>query len=438
MFLVGLGILLLASFLGSRLQGMSMSMIGSLGILSYMLLFNAAPAEPPFPVILCIAAVLTAVGTVEAAGGLHYLVQLAESCIRKYPKRILYISPAVTYAITFLGGTNHIAYSILPVIAAVSKEIGIRPERPLSLSVIAAMHGALASPISAIMATLAGFLTGYGIEMVTICKILIPSTMGGIAIAACLISQLSSKMPAMPAAGENNTAAAAIPVNPSSLACSNRKMAQGSILLFILGSFSILFISSFKTLRPVWEVNGTQLPLSDEVLLSLMMLSTACLIMLVYRISPKSIIQGKAFTAGVQGMFSLLGTAWLSSTFVKCNQEVLLQFIERYLSAPWQFSIMLLLMSALMGSSAATIKALFPLGLLLQIPPKILLASVIAVNGIFIIPIYPTILAAIQLDTTGSTRIGRFLFNHSFMLPGCITVVAAVCIAFALVATGIV
>ncbi|MBX9890526.1 MAG: anaerobic C4-dicarboxylate transporter family protein, partial [Amoebophilaceae bacterium] len=186
MFLIGLSILLLASFIGSRLQGISLSMLGAGGVL-LLLLFNKTPAAPPFQVILCIASVVVSVGVIEAAGGLAYLVQLAESLIRRHPHRITYLSPLVTYLLTFLAGTNHITYSILPVIAQVAKDVGIRPERPLSLSVIAALHGTLASPVSATMVILGEFLTPSGIEMGTVFKILIPSTMGGLLIAALVV-----------------------------------------------------------------------------------------------------------------------------------------------------------------------------------------------------------------------------------------------------------
>lgn len=436
MLFIGLVILLLASFLGSQLQGISLSMLGGFGVLLFMLILGAAPSDPPFQVVLCIAAVVSAVGAIEAAGGLGYLVQLAETLIRKHPHRIIYISPMVTYAITFLAGTNHIAYSILPVIAEVSKEVGIRPERPLSLSVIAALHGALASPISSIMVILGGFLGTSGIEMVTIFKILIPSTIGSLMLATLVVSQLSKKMPdAFYSIIRDKivppTSSSSVPLGSIQPTCTHR--AKLSILLFLLGSLLIVLVDSIKVLRPSWEVNGVKVMLPTAFILPLVMLSTAALIMVLCRIPAKSISQGKAFTAGVQGMFSLLGVAWLSSTFVQCNRSVLLQFISEHLSAPWQFSIILMLMSSIMGSSAATIKAIFPLGIALGISPKILLASAAAVNAVFIIPIYPTMLAAINLDTTGTTRIGKYLFNHSFMLPGLIAIVGAVGLGFLLV-----
>lgn len=426
-------ILFFVSFLGARLQGISLSMLGGLGVWLGMLLLDAPPANPPFEVILCIAAVVAAVGTIEAAGGLRYLVSLAELCIRKQPRSIVYISPIVTYAITFLGGTNHIAYSILPVIAEVSKEVGIRPERALSLSVIAALHGALASPISSIMVILSGLLGTSGIPMVTIFKIVIPSTMGGLFLATFVTTFLSKEMPTK---GDNqNKMVQKFSNIPEQLHTSIRS--KLSVLYFLMGSVVIVLMNAIQNLRPYWMVNGTKILLPSEYILPIVMLSTAALIMLFCRVSPKTITHGRAFMAGVQGMFSLLGIAWLSSTLVENNKPVLLEYISHYLSAPWQFAIILLLMASVMGSSAATIKAVFPLGIALGISPKILLASAAAVNGVFIIPIYPTMLAAINLDTTGTTRIGKFIFNHSFMLPGLIAVAGAIGTGFLLVYMGV-
>lgn len=422
MFLVGLGILLSVSFLGSRLQGLSLAMLGSLGVWLFMLLLHAVPAEPPVQVLFCIAAVMSAVGAMEAAGGLDYLVKLAESFIRRHPRRIIYITPLVSYIITFLGGTNHIAYAILPVVAQVSRETGIRAEAPLSLAVIAALHGALASPISSIMITLTGFLTDAGLSIVEVYRIVIPATIGGLCMATCLVDQLNKKIPCSSTVFSNEVLDQAD--RKQSVAAghpSKGGQTKLSILFFLLGSLATVIL-------------GTQmeLPLPKDVLLALVMFSTACLIMLFCRIPPTAITQGRAFTAGIQGMFSLLGIAWLSSTFVEHYRAILLKFIESHLVASWQFFIILLLMSALMGSSAATIKAIFPLGLALGIPAKVLLASAAAANGVFIIPIYPTLLAAIHLDKTGSTQIGRWLFNHSFMLPGLVAVLGAVAIGFLL------
>ncbi len=435
MFLIGLTILLTTSFLGSRLKGLSLSMLGGLGMLLLLLLLRTPPAEPPVQIILCIAAVVSAVGAIEAAGGLHYLVQVAEALIRKHPNRIIYLSPLVTYLLTFLAGTNHIAYSILPIIAEVSKEVGIRPERPLSLAVVAALHGALASPISSIMVILAGFLSGTGITIATICKLIIPSTLFGLCIATFVVGQLKQSLP--------DAAQCLTPdVDPLHVAeksarpfpKATRKV-KLSLGCFLLGSLWIVLTDAIKGLLPSWEIAGTKVFLPTSSILPLVMLATAALIMILCRIPTHRMITGKAFTAGIQGMFSLLGIAWLSSTFVEGNKQTLLHCIGEHLSAPWQFSLILLGMSAIMGSSAATIKAIFPLGIALAIPPKVLLASVAAVNGVFIIPVYPTMLAAIHLDTTGTTHIGKYLFNHSFMLPGLLSILGAVGMGFILIHT---
>jgi len=267
------------------------------------------------------------------------------------------------------------------------------------------------------------FLNGMGIGSGTIFKILIPSTLGGLFLATIVMAQFHTKLDHGKDCLKNNAMVQPI----------TSKAAKFSVICFCLGSLMIALLSSIKSICPCWVRNGTTVYLPTSSILPLVMLSSAACIMLILRISPQPITQGKAFMSGIQGMCSLLGIAWLSSTFVESNQAILLKWISSHLSARWQFAIILLIMSAIMGSSAATIKAMLPLGMALGIAPKVLLASVIAVNGVFIIPIYPTILSAINLDSTGTTRIGKYFFNHSFMLPGLITIFRAIGIAFLLI-----
>lgn len=433
MILFDLFVLFLISFLGARLQGISLSILGGTGVLLLMMFSSCSPVDPPFNVVLCVASIVSAIGAVEAAGGLHYLVGLAESFMRKRPHRVLYLSPILTYLLTFLSGTNHIAYSILPIIAVVSKEVGIRPEYPLSLSVIAALHGTLASPISSIMVVLESLLSKHGIEIITILKLLIPATFGGLLTAIWVISFFSKKKPlTLKVLANKNDSDDMLSKESKPIHVVNFRHAKLSIGCFLLGSLCVILLGSIQCLRPFWEVNGVRQYLPRSTILPLVMLSTSALIMLLCRISPKLITQGKAFISGVQGMFSLLGISWLSSTIVEGNRTILLQWIAKYLSSPWQFSIILLLLSSIMCSSAATVKSILPLGIALGISAKVLLVTVVAVNGVFIIPIYPTMLTAISLDTTGTTRIGKYIFNHSFMLPGLISVFVAICFGFLL------
>ena len=257
--------------------------------------------------------------------------------------------------------------------------------------------------------------------------------MGGTLMATWVTNLLSKAMPASSIVGTKET----VPSFSPTVVARSGNRAKLSIGCFLLASLAIVLLDALQFLRPSWEVNGIKVVFPSAYIMPLVMLSTAACIMLLCRVSPKSITEGKAFSAGIQGMLSLLGIAWLSSTFVENNKPILLQLISSYFAEPWKFFIILLFMAAIMGSSAATIKAVFPLGIALGIPPKILLASAAAANGVFIIPIYPTMLAAMHLDTTGTTRVGKFLFNHSFMLPGLVSIAGAIGIGFLMVYIGL-
>ena len=432
MFWGELLVLLLVIFWGARLQGMSLGILGGLGLTILTFCFHVKPQNPPFTVLLCITAVVTAVGTVEAAGGLQYVIQVAEKFIKKRPNHIIFISPLVTYLVVFLTGTGHIIYSILPIIAIVAKDVGIRPERPLSLSVIAGLHAVISSPISAPMALIVSLLGPQGITILTILKVLIIATLGGIIIATVVVNCLPKQLPKEVT---DNLTNHHLTNNITTIQASKKPTpvtAKWALLLFMLGSLLIVLVSSMAILRPSWTVGGVTVPLSLTTTQAIIMLATAAIIMLVCGVKSHTIVQGKAFTAGIQALISILGIAWLSDTFIQANFNIISTFIDNHITAPWQFSIIVFFMSAIMLSNTATIRAMIPLGIALGIPFPILLACLPAVNGLFCIPSYPTILAAIHLDDTGTTRVGKFIINHSFLLPGLVSTIAAVMIAFGL------
>ena len=435
MFWIEFTILLLVIFLGARLKGISLGLLAVLALAIFTFLFHIQPQNPPYKILIVMAAVVTAVGTVEAAGGLTYLVHLAAQLIKKYPHQITFISPLVSYFVVFLSGTNHIMYAILPVIADVSKGIGVRPERPLSISVIAALHANLASPISVPMVLLMGCLSGYGFDMVDVVKVLLFSTLVGVLVGAIVANKLGKPLHKDPSLllqstkQQNKSTQHWNDITEKATFSTSVKRALG---LFMLGGLVIVLLGSFKNLRPSWEVNGTKELLAIEPMLAMIMLTTASCIILLCGVKPAKIVKGKAFISGIQALITILGIAWLSDTFIVNNSDYLLKTIQKNLTAPWQFSIILLLMSAIMASPSATIQTVVPLGIAIGISPMALLYAIPAVNGVFIIPNFPTMIAAIQLDSTGTTRIGKFVFNHSFMLPGLITTGVAILVAFSL------
>ena len=135
----------------------------------------------------------------------------------------------------------------------------------------------------------------------------------------------------------------------------------------------------------------------------------------------------------IQAVIAIFGMAWMGDTFLSGNMERLTSGISEIIqSMPWLFGLALFVMSILLYSQAATVRAVVPLGIALGISPLLLIALFPAVNGYFFIPNYPTVVAAINFDSTGSTRIGKYILNHSFMLPGLISTAVAIVVGLLL------
>jgi anaerobic C4-dicarboxylate transporter DcuA len=428
-------VLLGAILIGARLQGISLGIMGGLGLAILAFFFHLQPSDPPVTVVLIITAVVTAASTLETAGGLAYLSNLAEKAIKKYPNRITFIAPLISYLFTFLAGTGHVIYSILPIIATVARETGVRPERPLSASVIATQQAAIASPISAPTAILVSILAPQGIELLTMLMILIPATLGGMIITTLIVNKIGKELkedPAYIAYLQSNKQEATGDQKARSLHVSST--AKRSVVIFLVGILCIVIMGAFKSLRPSWEVNGKLTPMDMPLVIEILMLSVASIIMLTCKIKATEITKASVFTSGIQAVISILGISWLGDTFVNANKAEILALAQHQIANhPWQFGFILFGMSILLVSQTATMRALMPLGLALGIPATTLLAVTPAVNGVFFIPNYPTLLAAINLDRTGTTRVGKYMLNHSFMLPGLVATTSASLIAFGLV-----
>lgn len=428
-------VLLGAILIGARLQGISLGIMGGLGLAILVFVFHLQPSDPPVTVVLIITAVVTAASALETAGGLSYLSNLAEKAIKRYPNRITFIAPLISYLFTFLAGTGHVIYSILPIIATVARETGVRPERPLSASVIATQQAAIASPISAPSAILVSILAPQGIELLNMLSILLPATLGGMFITTLIVNKIGKELkddPTYVAYLQNNKQGIAEGQRTTQLQVS--PTAKRSVMVFLAGIFCIVGLGAFKSLRPSWEIKGVVLPMDMPVIIEIFMLSVAAIITLTCRIKATEITKASVFGSGIQAVVSILGISWLGDTFVNANKAEIMALAQNQIANhPWQFSFILFGMSILLVSQTATMRALMPLGLALGIPATTLLAVTPAVNGVFFIPNYPTLLAAINLDPTGTTKVGKYMLNHSFMLPGLIATISASLIAFGLV-----
>lgn len=422
---------LVAIIVGARLQGIGLGVMGGLGLAVLVFGFGLEPTSPPIDVMLMIVAVIAAAGCMQAAGGLDLMVSLAEKFLRKHPQRITLLSPIVTYLFTFVAGTGHVAYSVLPVIAEVARETKIRPERPLSIAVIASQQAITASPISAATVALLSMLAGFNITLLDILIISIPSTLVGILLGALFSMRMGKDLHEDPEYLKRLEAGMFTQDKSSTRIDSNLISKAGlSVLIFILATVLIILFGSIEGLRVIGG-NTLNMPIIIEIL----MLSAAALILLLARTNGIAAAQGSVFVAGMQAVVAIFGIAWMGDTFINGNMDQLRTSIEGVItSMPWIFGVALFVMSILLYSQAATVRALMPLGILLGISPWMLIALFPTVNGYFFLPNYPTVVAAINFDRTGTTRIGKWILNHSFMLPGLIATIGAVCTGLLLVA----
>ncbi len=425
---------LTAILLGARLGGIGLGVMGGIGLAILTFGFGLQPTSPPIDVMLMIAAVISAAGCMQAAGGLDLMVREAEKLLRRNPARITWLSPLVTYFFTFIAGTGHVAYSVLPVIAEVARETKIRPERPLAIAVIASQQAITASPISAATVALLSMLSGYDISLLDILMISIPSTLLGVLAGAFYSMYVGKELDEDPEYLRRIANGEFIDDNKVEKDALHRWKPLASVLIFLTATLSIVLFGSFETLRPQHVIDGATVIVGMPVIIEIIMLSAAALILLITKTDGIKAAQGSVFGAGMQAVIAIFGIAWMGDTFLQSNMEVLKTSIEGIVTEmPWLFGIALFVMSILLYSQAATIRALLPLGIALGISPLLLIAMFPAVNGYFFIPNYPTVVAAINFDRTGTTRIGKYILNHSFMMPGIIATAVSVGIGFLLV-----
>ena len=428
--LIQLLFVLVCIIVGARIGGIGLGVMGGLGVAILTFVFGLEPTAPPIDVMLMIAAVISAAGAMQAAGGLDFLVKIAEKLLRRHPQYVTILAPLVTYTFTFLAGTGHVAYSVLPVIAEVARETKIRPERPLGIAVIASQQAITASPISAATVALLGLLAGFDITLFDILKITIPATLIGVLVGAFASMRVGKELVDDPeyqrrlASGElDNTH---VELND----IKNIFSAKLSVILFIAATVLIVLFGSIPSMRPTFDGRTLGMPSLIEIL----MLTTAAVILLVTKTSGAKAAQGSVFSAGMQAVIAIFGVAWMGDTFINGNLAQLTGSIESIVTEmPWLFGVALFVMSILLYSQAATVRAIMPLGIALGLNPMLLIALFPAVNGYFFIPNYPTVVAAINFDRTGTTKIGKYILNHSFMMPGMVATVVGIVVGIFLV-----
>ncbi|KUI97542.1 anaerobic C4-dicarboxylate transporter [Vibrio sp. MEBiC08052] len=428
--------LLLMLYIGSRYGGIGLGVVSGIGLVIEVFIFKMPPTSPPITVMLIILAVVTCASILEAAGGLKYMLQIAERLLRKNPKRVTLIAPFVTYTMTFMLGTGHAVYSIMPIIGDVALKNGIRPERPMAAASVASQVAITASPISAAVVYYLAQLVNVqaNITLLSILMVTVPATLCG-TLAMSLYSlkrgkelqddpdyQARLKDPVWREEIRNTTATTLNETLPAK--------ARNSVLLFIGSILCIVLIAMVPEIRTISE--GAK-PISMAVVIQMMMLCFGGIILLVTRTNPKNVPDGVVFKSGMVAAIAIFGIAWMSDTYFKYAmpqfKSGIVEMVQLY---PWTFALALFVVSVVVNSQAATARMMLPVGLALGLSPALLIGLMPAVYGYFFIPNYPSDIATVNFDVSGTTKIGKWYFNHSFMSVGLIAVVTGCIVGYLL------
>ena len=438
--LLQFAIVLALIFKGARVGGIGLGIYGMVGVFILVFGFGMKPGNLPIDVMLIIVSVITAAATLQAAGGLDYLVGLAAKFLRKHPNHITYFGPLTTWLFCLVAGTAHTSYSLLPIISEIATNSKIRPERPMSVSTIAASLGITGSPVSAATAAVIStdLLGGAGIELKDILIVCVPASLIAILVAAFVQNRIGKELHEDEIYQERVRQGIIKPEEDSKLIDEMIKnpqpRAKYAVLAFLLGVFLVVLFGSVPSLRPSFMVDGELHRVTMPETIEIIMMAVSALILFVGKANVQTAIKGNVFAAGMNAMVAIFGIAWMGDTFFNGNQAFFKENIASVVTQyPFLFAIALFIMSIMLFSQAATVRTLYPLGIGLGISPLALIAMFPAVNGYFFLPNYPTAVAAINFDRTGSTRIGRFVVNHSFQLSGFITTIVSISIGYLII-----
>ncbi|AGH81642.1 anaerobic C4-dicarboxylate transporter [Psychromonas sp. CNPT3] len=428
--------LLLILYIGSRRGGIGLGVVSGIGLLIEVFIFKMPPTAPPVTVMLIIIAVVTCASILEAAGGLKYMLQIAERVLRKNPKRVTIIAPFVTYMMTFMLGTGHAVYSIMPIIGDVALKNGIRPERPMAAASVASQLAITASPLSAAVVYYLAQMVDINssITLLSILMVTIPSTLFG----TLMLSLYSLRRGKELEDDEDYQARLKDPqwrdkiLNTVSTSLDEKlpTSARNAVLIFLMAIISIVAIAMFPEIRTITEGSA---PIKMSVVIQMMMLAFGGVILIVTKTEPTKVPNGVVFKSGMVATIAIFGIAWMSDTYF---QYAMPQFKSGMVSMvtqyPWTFALALFIVSVVVNSQAATARMMLPVGLSLGLSPALLIGLMPAIYGYFFIPNYPSDIATINFDTSGTTKIGKYYFNHSFMSVGLIGVICACSLGYVL------
>lgn len=435
MLILQIIVLLGAIFLGVRLGGIGIGYAGGLGVLVLGICLGMKPGSIPWDVILIIASVIAAISAMQLAGGLDYLVQIAERILRSNPKNINYLAPTVTYVLTIFAGTGHTAFSMIPVIVEVAKEQHIKPVVPLSIAVVASQIAITASPVSAAVIYMSGVLEPLGWSYPALLGIWLITTFAGCMVTAFIMTLISDMKLENDPVYRERLAAGLIEAPKGEIVKELKPFAKRSVGIFLLGVIAVVLYAS--AISPAVGLIKPVIVPRDAAIMSIM-LAIGTIITMTCKIQIGNVPSTSVFKSGMVACVCVLGVAWLGDTFVSGHVAEIKALAASSVSQyPALLAVVFFLAAMLLYSQAATAKAITPsiiaaLGITAANPGDsyMLVACFAAVSALFVLPTYPTLLGAVQMDDTGTTRIGKYVFNHAFFIPGVLAIVFSVAFGF--------
>jgi len=437
-FFLQIVLILACLFFGARKGGLALGLLGGIGIVVLAFAFKLPAGKPPVDVMLTIVAVVSASATLQASGGLNVLLQLAEKILRRNPKWVSIIAPFTTCILTMLCGTGHVVYTMLPIIYDVAIKNGIRPERPMAGASIASQMGIMASPVSVAIVSLVAFLAkapagSKAIDFVTLLSITIPSTLVGVLMIGIFSwfrgkdldkDETFQKLIADPEKHKY--------VYGDSTTLLGQKLSRSqwtAMWIFVGAIVVVALLGAIESIRP--QVAGK--PMSMVLTIQMFMLMAGALIIIFTKTNPGDVGKTEVFRAGMIAVVAVFGVAWMADTVFEANMPAIRNALAGVVKTkPWTYAIALLIVSKLVNSQAAAIAAMVPLALSIGVPTGHVVAFAAAGYGYYILPTYPSDLATIQFDRSGTTGIGKYVINHSFILPGLIGVSSSCIVGFLL------
>jgi anaerobic C4-dicarboxylate transporter DcuB len=471
--IIQLMIVLGALWVGSRYGSLALGAISGIGLALLVFGFGMKPGSPPTDVIYIIIAAVTCAGIMQASGGMDWLIQIAERLLRKHPDRITFLAPLCTFFLTVLVGTGHVVYTLMPIICDIALKKGIRPERPCGVASIASQVGITCSPIAAAVVAFVSIsnLNGFDITIPQVLMISIPACLCGLMAAAAASYHRGLDLKDDPQFQAKLKDPAQYQYiygsNATTLDKEIPQSAKNAVFIFLGALLVIVVFAMFPDLLPEYKtvqavkgagdlttvslvhispqalakagvvVSGfTEHGMADlkmNLVIQIVMITAAALMIIFCKASPKKAVAGPVWQSGMVAVVAIYGIAWLADTYfsnyLSEMQVMLADIVKEY---PWSIALVFFLVSVLINSQGAVVVAMLPLAYSLGIAGPVLLGVLPSVYGYFFIPNYPSDIATVNFDRSGTTVIGKYLLNHSFMMPGLICVFTSTIVAYLL------